>query len=80
MEDKKDNIRYDAFFIKMYFLSPWQWAKRHLGGGVVLYQPGTEQMESFVHPSLMPVLVAKAVSCLGHIRKKKEKKRKKCIF
>lgn len=27
---------------------------------------------SFVHPSLMPGLVARAVSCLGHIKKKKK--------
>ena len=32
---------------------------------------GKADIQSFVHPSLMPVLVARAVSCLGHIKKKK---------
>lgn len=34
-----------------------------------LYQPGAEQVASFVHPSLMPGRVAKAAFCLG-LRKK----------
>lgn len=31
------------------------------------YQSGAEHLAVFVHPSLMPSLVAKAVLCLGHI-------------
>ena len=35
---------------------------------VFLYQSGQSRWRSFVHPNLMPGLVAKAVLCLGHIK------------
>lgn len=41
--------------------------QRPLIGGIVLYQ-GQSRWQSFVHPSLMPVLEAKAFSCLGHMK------------
>lgn len=52
--------------IKNINLTPWQWARGHLGGGVLIHQLGAGRWQSWVHPSWMPGLMAKAVLCLGH--------------
>ena len=52
-----------------YGQTPWQWARTHLIGGVALISVrGKAVVQSLVHPSLLPVLVARAGSCLGHIQ------------
>lgn len=50
-----------------YEQSHWQWAKRHLICGVALVRRKAD-IQSFVLTSLMAGLVARAISCLGHVK------------